>query len=71
MTQDTDDNDRGHEFVVWQFRAIDAAAAKKPKHNPMGEGGVVYLNPPNPYVHYIMVEFGHTRQEAEFIASIT
>ena len=48
-----------------------AAADKKSKHDPLGEEGMRYLNPPSPGVYYLMVEFDMTRSMAEWIADIT
>ena len=60
------------DVVEWQMRGIERAKHKIPQHNPMGgEDGIYYLFPPDAGVHFFMVEFGHTRREAEFLVNIT
>lgn len=72
MTEGKNDNlDIGEEIALWTLRGIHAAAGKTPKHDPMGEEGVKYLEPPTPGVYHLMVEFDMTRSEAEWIADIT
>ena len=72
MTEGKNDNlDIGNEIALWTLRGIHAAAEKIPKHDPMGEDGVKYLEPPTPGVYHLMVEFDMTRSEAEWIADIT
>ena len=47
MSKEHNDNvDVGEEIALWTLRGIDAAAEKTPKHDPMGEEDVRYLEPP-------------------------
>ena len=72
MSAGKNDNiDVGEEIALWTLRGIHAAAEKTSKHDPMGEEGVRYLEPPTPGVYHLMVEFDMTRSEAEWIADIT
>ena len=72
MIKEHNDNvDVDEEITLWTLRGIHAAAEKTPKHDPMGEDSVRYLDPPTPGVYYLMVEFDITRSKAEFIADIT
>ena len=72
MSEGANDNaDQGEEIARWTLRGIYAAADKKSKHGPMGEEGLRYLEPPSPYVYYLMIEFDMTRSMAERIADIT
>jgi len=72
MSEGANDNiDESEEIARWTLRGIYAAADKKPKHDPMGEDGLRYLEPPSPGVYHLMVEFDMTRSMAERIADIT
>ena len=72
MSEGANDNvDQGEEIARWTLRGVYAAADKKSKHDPLGEEGMRYLNPPSPGVYYLMVEFDMTRSMAEWIADIT
>ena len=72
MSKEHNDNvDVGEEIALWTLRGIHAAAEKTPKHDPMGEEEVRYLEPPTPGIYHLMVEFDMTRSEAELIADIT
>jgi hypothetical protein len=66
-----DNSDEAEKIVRWTMRGIDAAGQKQSKHDPMGNDKVRYIEPPCPYVHYLMVEFNWSRSNAEFIAGIT
>jgi len=72
MSEVANDNvDASDEIARWTLRGVYAAADKKSKHDPMGEEGLRYLEPPSPGVYYLMVEFDMTRSMAEWIANIT
>ena len=72
MSEVANDNvDASDEIARWTLRGVYAAADKKAKHDPMGEEGLRYLEPPSPGVYYLMVEFDMTRSMAEWIANIT
>ena len=72
MSEVANDNvDASDKIARWTLRGVYAAADKKSKHDPMGEDGLRYLEPPSPGVYYLMVEFNMTRSMAEWIANIT
>ena len=72
MSEVANDNvDESEAIARWTLRGVYAAADKKSKHDPMGEEGLRYLEPPSPGVYYLMVEFDMTRSMAERIADIT
>ena len=72
MSEVANDNvDESEAIARWTLRGVYAAADKKSKHDPMGEEGLRYLEPPSPYVYYLMVEFDMNRSMAEWIADIT
>jgi hypothetical protein len=72
MSEVANDNvDESDEIARWTLRGVYAAADKESKHDPMGEEGLRYLEPPSPGVYYLMVEFDMTRSMAEWIANIT
>ena len=73
MSKVANDNvDESEAIARWTLRGVYAAADEKSKHDPMGgEDGIYYLFPPDAGVHFFLVEFGHTRREAEFLVNIT
>ena len=72
MSEVANDNvDESDEIARWTLRGVYAAADKESKHDPMGEEGLRYLEPPSPGVYYLMVEFDMARSMAEWIANIT
>ena len=72
MSEVANDNvDASDEIARWTLRGVYVAADKKSKHDPMGEDGLRYPEPPSPGVYFLMVEFDMTRSMAEWIANIT
>ena len=70
MTSEND-NESPEEIVKWTLRGINEAASSTTMHDPFGDETLRYLQPPTPYVHYLMVEFNFSRRKAELIADIT
>jgi len=54
------------QFLNRSVKRIEVSLREKANHQSMIDGNVVYLKPPSPFVHYLMLTNSWKRGQAEF-----